>query len=154
MVVWLLPATKWAQQRQHLVDADDQHLPEIVRRALGLHLRRLHHCALCQRHNLSPVRRVWCQHTKVAVAMRARGWHQGCNALDQLQWRECDFIDLCAPLVVRFADRLVMLFGTAVHQPNVRFAQPIQRKRWPCTLAQQALQADAVMRCYAHAGVD
>ncbi len=24
--------------------------------------------------------------------MRARGWHQGCNALDQLQWRECDFI--------------------------------------------------------------
>jgi choline dehydrogenase-like flavoprotein len=20
--------------------------------------------------------------------MRARGWHQGCNALDQLQWRE------------------------------------------------------------------
>ena len=81
---------------------------------LGLHLRRLHHCttaplhhcALCQRHNRSPVRRVRCQHTKVAVAMRARGWHQGCNALDQLQWRECDFIDLCAPLVVGFADRL------------------------------------------------
>jgi hypothetical protein len=36
--------------------------------------------------------------------MRARGWHQGCNALDQLQWREYDFIYLCAPLVVGFAD--------------------------------------------------
>ena len=73
---------------------------------LGLHPRRLHHCALCQRHKRSPVRRVRCQHTKLAVAMFARGWHQGCNALDQLQWRECDFIDLCAPLVVGFADRL------------------------------------------------
>ena len=120
---------------------------------LGLHLRRLHHCALCQRHNRSPVRRVRCQHTKVAVAMRARGWHQGCNARDQLQWRACDFIDLCAPLVVGFADRLAMLFGTAAHQYTARFAQPVQRKRWPCAVAQQTLQAGAVMRCYANAGV-
>ena len=80
-------------------------------------------------------------------------WHQGCNALDQLQWRECDFIDLCAPFVVGFADRLAMLFDTALHQHTARFAQPVQRKRWPCAVAHQTLQAGAVMRCYANAGV-
>jgi hypothetical protein len=151
-----LPATKWAQQREYLVDAGDQHRPETVCRALGLHrldrhglgwgcvacprcayaragwlglhLRRLHHCALCQRHNRCPVRRVRCKHTKLAVAMRARGLHQGCNAFDQLQWRACDFIDLCAPLVVGFADRLAMLFRTAVRQHTARLAQPLQCK--------------------------
>ena len=46
-----------------------------------------------------------------------------------------------------------MLFGTAAHQYTARFAQPVQRKRWACALAQQALQAGAVMRCYANAGV-
>jgi len=80
-------------------------------------------------------------------------WHQGCNVRDQLQWRACDFIDLCAPLVLGFADRLAMLFGTAAHQYAARFAQPIQRKRWPCAVAQQTLQAGAVMRCCANAGV-
>ena len=86
---------------------------------LGVHLRRLHHCALCQRHKRSPVRRVRCQHTKVAVAMRARGWHQGCNALDQLQWRACDFIDLCAPFVVGFADRLASRDLGRRFQPSI-----------------------------------
>ncbi len=30
-----LPSKNWKQQRGHLVDSDDQHRPEIVRRALG-----------------------------------------------------------------------------------------------------------------------
>ena len=45
-----------------------------------------------------------------------------------------------------------MLFGTAAHQHTARFAQPVQRKRWPRTVAQQTLKAGAVMRCYANAG--
>ena len=36
----------------------------------------------------SPVRRVRCQHTEVAVSVRARGRNERGNALDQLQWRE------------------------------------------------------------------
>ncbi len=82
-----LPSTKWAQQREHLVDASNQHRPQAVRGALGwqrlglgwewiacvkcalahtradwlgTHLLRLRRCVLCQCHRRCPVRRVRC----------------------------------------------------------------------------------------------
>jgi hypothetical protein len=87
------------------------------------------------------------------VAVGARRWHQGCNAINQLQRRERDLVDLCAALVVGFAARLAVLFGAAVDQFSARLAQPRQSKRGPRAVPQQALQARAVVRRYAHAGV-
>ena len=119
-----LPSAQRAQQREHFVNTGDQHRPQLMRlrpfgcrrfglgwdrmaqqnhprRALahvgwlGLHgdlLGRL--CRCSQRHRRSPERRIRGQHTKVAMAVRARRWHQGSNAIDQLQWREVQFVSL------------------------------------------------------------
>ena len=88
-----LPATQGAQQREHLVDSGNQHRLQVVRRALGWC--RLHRCALCHLRDRSPVRRVRCQHTKVAMTVRARGRHQLGDTVDQLQWREVQFFACC-----------------------------------------------------------
>jgi hypothetical protein len=56
--------------------------------------------ACCQCHHCSPQWRMGCQHAEIAVAVRARWWHQGRNAINQLQWREGDLIHLGAALGV------------------------------------------------------
>ena len=91
-----------------------------------------------------------CQHAKVAVAVGARWWHQCRNAINQLQWREGDLVHLGAALV---GTRFAVLFGAAVDQLAARFAQPLHRKRRARAVPQQALQARAVVRRYANAGV-
>ena len=58
---------------------------------------------------------------------------QRSKARDQLQRHEVQFIDLSAWL------------GVAVDELVARLAQPIQRKRWPRTVVQQALQPGASM---------
>ena len=105
-----LPTTPRVQQRKNLVDSGDQYRPQVVRlRALGwcrfgrgwdrmaqrCHPRRalarggwigLHHDLLgrcSQRHRRSPERRMRSQHTKVAMPVRSRRWHQRRNALCQ-----------------------------------------------------------------------
>ena len=62
---------------------------------LGLRLRRgrLHCCVLGQCRHRCPARRVRCQHPKIAMPVRARRWHQGRNALYQLQRREMQLVD-------------------------------------------------------------
>ena len=47
---------------------------------------------------------------------------QGRNAVDQLQWREVQLVNLGALLVTR---RLAALFGAAVHPLSTFFAQPL-----------------------------
>ena len=54
--------------------------------------------------------------------MGARRWHQGGNAIDQIQWREVQFVDLGATLV---RARLAVLFCAAVHQGGALFAQAV-----------------------------
>ena len=90
------------------------------------------------------------QHAEKAVAVRARWWHQGRNAINQLQWREGNLIHLGAELVMT---RLAVLFGAEVDQLAARFAQPLHRKRGARAVPQQALQARTVVRRYAHARV-
>ena len=85
--------------------------------------------------------------------MRARWWHQGRNAINQLQRREGDLIGLCTALVVGVAAGLAVLLGAALDPLTARLAQPLTRKRWKRAVAQQTLQARAVLRSNAHAGV-
>ena len=126
---------------------------------LGAHLqrlRRLHRYALRHLRDRSPVRRIRRQHTKVAVAVRARGRHQLGDTVDQLQWREVQFFacfTFCTALVSLAAAGLAVLLGAAVDQLAARFAQPLHRKRRARAVPQQPLQARAVVRCYANAGV-
>ena len=59
------------------------------------------------------------QHTKVAVPVRARWWHKGGNAIDQLQRCEVQLIHLGTTLV---SSGLAVLLGAAVHQSGALFA--------------------------------
>ena len=126
---------------------------------LGAHLqrlRRLHRYALRHLCDLSPVRRVRRQHSKVAVTVRARGRNERGNALDQLQWREVQFFAcfaFCTALISQLTAWLAVLLDAAVDQLAARLAQPLQRKRGPCAVPQQPLQAREVVRCSANAGV-
>jgi len=78
-----------------------------------------------------------------------RGYQRG-NALDQLKWGECELVHLGTALVT---GGLAVLFGAAVHQIFALFAQPIHRKRWASTVAQQPLQCGAVVCLDAHTSV-
>jgi hypothetical protein len=121
-----LPTAQRAQQREHFVDTGDQHRPQVMRlRAFGW--RRfglgglawpsgtalgapsvmlagsactttcLAGAASC--HRRSSERRIRCQHTKIAVAVGARRWHQRGNAVYQLQRCEGQLVCLGATLV-------------------------------------------------------
>jgi len=79
--------------------------------------------------------------------------HQLGDTVDQFQRREGDLIGLCTALVVGVAARLAVLLGAALDPLTARLAQPFTRKRWTRAVAQQTLQARAVLRCNAHAGV-
>ena len=57
------------------------------------------------------------------MPVRARLGRQGRDAVDQLQWRKVQFVDLGTALVTA---RLAALFGAAVHQIIPLFTQPIQ----------------------------
>ena len=46
-------------------------------------VRTAHQCG-----RVGPERRIRCQHSKVAMPVRAWRWHQSGDAVDQLQWRE------------------------------------------------------------------
>ena len=89
----------------------------------------------------------------------ARRWHQGGNAVDQLQWCEGELVCpdssvIDATLVsALITARLAVLLGAAVHQVLTYFAQALHRKRRTRAVAQQPLQASAVVRFDAHAGV-
>ena len=93
--------------------------------------------------------------------MHTRWRHQRGKAGYEFERREVQLVglypvlctSLCVALVAPVAARLAVLLGAAVNQLTARFAQPIQRKRWPCAVTQQALQARAVLRRNAHAGV-
>ena len=90
------------------------------------------------------------------MTVRARGRNERGNALDQLQWREVQFFacfTFCTALVSLAAAWLAVLLGAAVDQLAARLAQPLHRKRRACAVPQQPLQARAVVRCYANAGV-
>jgi hypothetical protein len=54
---------------------------------------------LCQRRHCCPEWRVRCQHTKVAVSVCSRWWHQGGNTVDQFQRRQSQLVHLGATLV-------------------------------------------------------
>ena len=56
-------------------------------------------------------------------------------------------------MVAPVAARLAVLLGAAVDELTARLAQPIQRKRWPRAVAQQALQSCSVLCGDAHVGV-
>jgi len=54
-------------------------------------------------------------HARVGLRGLRRGllrWHRGGNAIDQIQWREVQFVDLGATLV---RARLAVLFCAAAH---------------------------------------
>ena len=61
---------------------------------------------------------------------------------------------VCVALVAPVTAWLAALLGAAVNELTARFAQPIQRKRGPCAVAQQPLQRSAVVRLNAHTGID
>ena len=99
----------------------------------------LHHDLLgrlCQRYRRSPERRVLGKHTKVAVPVGARRWHQGRNTIDQLQRCEMQFVD---PGTAFVRARLAMLFCAAVHQGGALFAKAFTSKGWAGAVAQQPL---------------
>ena len=135
-----LPTAHGAQQRKCLVDAGNQHRPQVMRRSLracfrfgcgcgrvarrrhpryararlcSLHRGWLRRSRLSQRRYRRSQRRVWCQHTKVAVPVGAWRWHQRGDAVDQFQRCEVQLICLGTTLVT---GGLAALFGTAVHQ--------------------------------------
>jgi hypothetical protein len=109
-----------------LVDAGNQHRPQVMRRSLracfrfgcgcgrvarrrhpryararlcSLHRGWLRRSRLSQRRYRRSQRRVWCQHTKVAVPVGAWRWHQRGDAVDQLQRCEVQLINLGTALV-------------------------------------------------------
>ena len=88
------------------------------------------------------MRRIRCQHTKVAVPVRSRRRHQRRNASYQLQRREVQLVDPGATLV---RAGLAMLFGAAVHQIASLLAQAVHGKGWAGAVAQQPLQCCAVV---------
>ena len=100
-----------------------------------------------------PQGRVRCLNAEVAVTVRSRWWHQLGNAINQLQRRECELIDLGTAFVVEVAAGIAVLLGAAVNQLAARFAQPLHGKRRSGAVAQQTLQPGAVVRCNAYAGV-
>ena len=51
------------------------------------------------------------------------------------------------------AARLAVLLGAAADELPARLAQPIQRKRWPRTVAPQAFQPCSILCGGAHPGV-
>jgi len=55
--------------------------------------------------------------------MRARWWHQGRNAVDQLQRCKVKFVHLGTTLVT---GGFAVLFGEAVHQGCTLFTQALQ----------------------------
>ncbi len=141
-----LPTAHGAQQRKCLVDAGNQHRPQVMRRSLracfrfgcgcgrvarrrhpryararlcSLHRGWLRRSRLSQRRYRRSQRRVWCQHTKVAVPVGAWRWHQRGDAVDQFQRCEVQLICLGTTLVT---GGLAALFGTAVHQFASLFA--------------------------------
>lgn len=143
-----LPTAHGAQQRKCLVDAGNQHRPQVMRRSLracfrfgcgcgrvarrrhpryararlcSLHRGWLRRSRLSQRRYRRSQRRVWCQHTKVAVPVGAWRWHQRGDAVDQFQRCEVQLICLGTTLVT---GGLAALFGTAVHQ----FASSLRRR--------------------------
>ena len=95
------------------------------------------------------------------MAVHTRWRHQRGKAGYEFGRREVQLVglcpvlctSLCVALVVPLAAKLDVLLGAAVDQLAARFAQPRTSKRWPCAVTQQALQARAVLRRYAHAGV-
>jgi hypothetical protein len=86
------------------------------------------------------------------MPVHARWGHQLGNTVDHLQRREGDLIGLCTPLVVG-AEGLAVLLGAALDPLTASLAQQPTRKRWTRAGAQQTLQASAVLRSNAHAGV-
>ena len=92
------------------------------------------------------------QRAAVAVTVRTRWRHQRGKAGDEFERREVQLVglcpvlhtSLCVAMVALAAARLALLLGAAVDELTARLAQPIQRKRWPRTAAQQALQAGSV----------
>ena len=73
----------------------------------------------------------------------ARWWHQGRNAIDQLQWRQSQLAGLGTTLV-----------GAAIDQIVCLFAQPIHGKGWARATSQQPLQRSTVVRLDADTGID
>jgi len=92
----------------------------------------LHHdlhrwlCRLCQRRDRSPERRVRGQHTKIALPMGVRRWHQRGNAGCQLQ--RCE-VQLVEPGTALVRARLAMLFCAAVVQGGALFAKAHTKAR-------------------------
>ena len=79
------------------------------------------------------------------MAARARRWHQGSNTIDQLQWREVQFVSLGATFV---RARLAVLLGTAVHQGSALFAKALHGKGWSGAIAQQPLGVTRVVELW------
>jgi oxygen-independent coproporphyrinogen-3 oxidase len=67
----------------------------------------------------------------------ARWWHQGGNAVDQLQRCEVQFVHLGATLVT---GGLAALFGAAVHQGCALFAKAFHGKGWAGAIPQRSFQ--------------
>ncbi len=92
------------------------------------------------------------QDTVVAVAVHARRWHKGDEPLEQLQRREDD---LGTPVG--------SWFGKPIQKARVgggeggdagEGMESLEREGWPGTVAEEALEAGAVVALDAHGGVD
>ena len=85
------------------------------------------------------------------MPVRARWWHQGGNAVDQVQWRERDLVCLGTTLVT---GEFAVLLGTAVHQRITVLAQARTSKRWVRAVKQQTLRCGTVVRLNTHTRID
>jgi hypothetical protein len=74
--------------------------------------------------------------------MRARWWHQGRNAVDQLQRCKVKFVHLGTTLVT---GGFALLISASVHQGCTLFTQPFHGKGWAGATPQQALQGGTVV---------
>jgi hypothetical protein len=84
------------------------------------------------------------------VPVGARWWHQGGNAVDQLQRREVSSSALAPRLSLVGSLRCLAQRYTSA----ALFAQTFHGKGWAGAVAQQALQGCAVVRFDAHPGID
>jgi hypothetical protein len=93
-----------------------------------------------------------CEDAVIAVAVHARRWHEGDEALEELQRREDN---LGAPVRSRF--------GEPIEEPRVRRSEgcdagegmkALEGEGWPGTIAQEALEAGTILTFAAHGSVD
>jgi hypothetical protein len=84
------------------------------------------------------------------MPVHAQWRHQGCDAVDQFQRCEMQFVHPGTAFVTAW---LTLLFGAAVDQLSALFVKTIHGKAWSGAIAQEPIQGCAVVLLNAHTSI-